>query len=192
MATVGQPDVGDAPAQHPDHHRFDDREGEQGGCRGVDGVAAVQQHLHGRGGRERVIRHHHRPRTDGGPFLAGEGGEAFCGYVSAHAGSTPFVKASTILAEKPGPSPAASSHLSVPQGERRGFRDVEEVPVGREHDQLVSDAQRGEQGVDGPDLHTAAAASIAQVRRFDVVGVMKGIAAKRSTMLVASRDPRNP
>ena len=78
MAAIGQPDMGDAAAEHADHHRLDHGQGEQRGDGGVDRIAAGQQHL--RAGRrgQRMVGHHHAARAGGGLLLAGEGRRAGC------------------------------------------------------------------------------------------------------------------
>ena len=96
VATVGQTEVGHSPAEDPDHHRLDHGEGEQGGHRRIDGVAAGEQHLRARGGGERMVGHHHRPGSDGRLLLAGEGSETLRGRAFAHAGRASLVSHRSI------------------------------------------------------------------------------------------------
>ena len=59
MTPVRQAQMGNAATQQPDHHGFDDSEGEQGRHGGIDGVAAGQQHLAAGGRGEGMVGHHH-------------------------------------------------------------------------------------------------------------------------------------
>ena len=72
VAAVRQPDVRDAAAENADHHRLDHRQREQRRDGGIDRVAAAQQNLGRRGGRERMVGDDHAARADRRPLLANE------------------------------------------------------------------------------------------------------------------------
>jgi hypothetical protein len=48
-------------------------------------------------------------------------------------------------------------------------RSQGEIPVGREHGQLMIDTELREQSVDGPQLHAGAAASVAKRRGLNMI-----------------------
>ncbi|MDZ4760347.1 MAG: hypothetical protein SGJ21_04685 [Alphaproteobacteria bacterium] len=47
------------------------------------------------------------------------------------------------------------------------------IPIACQHRQAVADAQLRKQGIDGPDLDTSAAATIAQFGSFDMIGTIR-------------------
>ncbi len=53
------------------------------------------------------------------------------------------------------------------------FRCKMEVPVGRQHLQIVPQAKLGKQSVDRAELQTFPAAGIAQLRGFDVIAAIR-------------------
>ena len=128
VAAVGQADVSDATTQHPDHHRLDHGEGEQGGHRRIDGVAAGEQHLRARGGGERVVGYDHRPGSGGRLLLAGEGRETLHGRAFVHAGRALLVSDRSIVRLKlPGRrqgrrSPPRGDDGDLDEGSRRKGR----------------------------------------------------------------------
>ena len=48
-----------------------------------------------------------------------------------------------------------------------------EIPVSRQHDELVADAELGEQRIDGSHLYAAATAFVAQAGRGDVIAARR-------------------
>jgi hypothetical protein len=57
----------------------------------------------------------------------------------------------------------------VPDPESGAVSDASEIVVARQHCQVVPNAQLSQERVDGSNLHTIPAASIPQLRRFDVI-----------------------
>ena len=59
MGAVGQPDMGDAAAEHANHHRLDHGQREQAGNRRVNRVAAGEQHFGADASGQRMVGHDH-------------------------------------------------------------------------------------------------------------------------------------
>ena len=70
VAAVGKPDMRHAAADDADHHRLDHGQREQGGDRGIDGVAAGGEHFGARGRGQRMIADHHAAAARCRLFLA--------------------------------------------------------------------------------------------------------------------------
>ena len=68
-----------------------------------------------------------------------------------------------------------------------------ETTVGRQHPQIVPQAEPCQQGIDRSDLHTRAAAMVAQFRSFDMVfaiGAKQGKGGEAVDNVLAGRGGR--
>ena len=86
MGAVGQPDMRHAAAEDADHHRLHDGQSEEGGDRGIDGVATGRQHFRPGGGGQRMVGDDHASAAGGGVFFShhkpfGWVGNSFAGVV---------------------------------------------------------------------------------------------------------------
>ena len=85
VAAVTEPDMRHAAADDADHHRLDHGQREQGGDRGIDGVAAGGEHLGARGRGQRMIADHHAAAARCRLLLTLEDGVGAIAPVAGHA-----------------------------------------------------------------------------------------------------------